>query len=317
MQCGIVNCWSHNPKICGLANVATFLTLQLRGCGLSQSTRIYLMSMSMADLLVLIFYVLVYRIILPRFQHVFYLYTFVCRLISIMIAAVIDCSVWLTVSFTFDRFVIICFQRFRRTYCSPKCAALIITIVYLLTYSRNLPYYFAILPHHEQNNMQFGCKTNPNIYTSPAWRAFYWLHTILTPLVPYVCVALLNLLTIRHVLVASQIRRGFRGSGGEVEDPEMQSRRRALMLLFVASASFISLWMATVGLFLFSRITNTYFYRDFNDTFAIVNECSRMLRVLNCSSSTCMYALTQARYREELRKAMKYCANTLSRLVAA
>ncbi|XP_043533772.1 probable G-protein coupled receptor 139 [Chiloscyllium plagiosum] len=275
----------------------------------------YLKSMSTADLLVLIFYVLLYRILLPRFHHVFYLYTFGCRLISILIAAVIDCSVWLTVSFTFDRFVIICFQRFRRTYCSMKCATLIITVIYLLTYSRNLPYYFAILPIHVHNNIQFGCKTNPNIDTSPAWRAFYWLHTILTPLVPYVCVVLLNLLTIRHVLVASQIRRGFRGSGGEAGDPEMQSRRRALMLLFAASASFIILWMATVGLFLFSRITNTYFYRDFNDPFAIVNETSRMLRVLNCSTSTCMYALTQARFREELRKAMKYCANRISQFV--
>ncbi|GCC18780.1 hypothetical protein chiPu_0021714 [Chiloscyllium punctatum] len=266
--------------------------------------------MSTADLLVLIFYVVLYRILLPRFYHVFYFYTFGCRLISILIAAVIDCSVWLTVSFSFDRFIIICFQQFRRTYCSLKCATLIIAVIYLLTYCRNLPYYFAILTHHVHNNIQFGCKTNPNIDTSPEW-----LHTILTPLVPYVCVVLLNLLTIRQVLVASQIRRGFRGSGGEAGDPEMQSRRRALMLLFAASANFIILWITTVGLFLFSRMTYTYFYRDFNDPFAIVNEISRMLRVLNCSTSTCMDALTQARFREELRKAMKYCANMINQFV--
>ncbi|XP_067865180.1 probable G-protein coupled receptor 139 [Heterodontus francisci] len=293
------------------ANVITLLTLQLRDCGLSQSTNIYLTAMATADLLVLVFYALVNRILVPHFKHVFYFYTLGCRLNSIMIAAVIDCSVWLTVFFTFDRFIAICFQRFRRRYCSPSSAALVVGMVYLLTYSRNLPYYFSILPYYVHNNLQIGCKTNPNIYSAPAWRAFYWLHTILTPLVPYVSVALLNLLTIRHILVASQIRRGFRRDGGISGDPEMQSRRRAMVLLFAASASFISLWMATVGLFLFSRITNTYVYRDFNDPFAVINETARMLRVLNCCTSTCMYALTQSKFRDELRKAVRCCINII------
>ncbi|XP_078273650.1 putative G-protein coupled receptor 139 [Rhinoraja longicauda] len=296
------------------ANVVTLMTLGLRDCGLSQSTSIYLVAMAAADLLVIAFYVVLNRILVPRFPQYFHLYTAVCRVVLIMIAAVVDCSVWLTVSFTFDRFVAICFQGFRRRYCTAKSAALVVSTVYFLTYCRNLPYYFTVLPHAVYNGLEVGCRTNPVIYTVLSWRTFYWQHTILTPLVPYVAVVLFNALTIKHVLVASRARQSFR-SDGESVDAELRSRRRAMVLLFAASASFITLWMLTVGLFLFSRIRNKYSYRDFNDPFAVVNEMARMLRVLNCCSSTCMYALTQSKFREELKGLGRYGSNLVRRLL--
>ncbi|XP_059499064.1 probable G-protein coupled receptor 139 isoform X2 [Stegostoma tigrinum] len=272
--------------------------------------------MTTSDLLVLLFYVLVNQILSHLFPQLFYYYTLACRLNTITTAAVIDCSVWLTVSFTFDRFISICFQSLRRSYCTPKSAALVIGVIYFVSYVRNIPYYFSNIPLQVDNNVQIGCRPNPSIDTAPAWRVFYWVHVVLTPLAPYVAVALLNLLMVRHILIASQVRRGFRGDGGGSQDPEMQSRRRALVLLCTASASFILLWMPTVGLFLFSRITETYTYRSFNDPFAIVNETGKMLSVLNCSTSTCMYALTQSKFRAELRAAVRKFTRLFDKLAA-
>ncbi|XP_072913694.1 probable G-protein coupled receptor 139 [Hemitrygon akajei] len=287
------------------ANVVTLLTLQLRDCGISKNTTIYLVSMATSDLLVLIFYVGMSRILVPHFPQFFRYYPMACRFELIMMTAVVDCSVWLTVSFTFDRFVAICFQGFKRRYCATKTAALMVSTVYLLTYARNFPYYFTVVPYFVYGGQQIGCKTNPAIYSAPGWKAFYWLRTILTPFAPYVIIVLFNILTIRHILVASRVRQSFHSDGAS-RDSEMQNRQRAMVFLFGASASFILLWMSTVGIFLFSRITNRYSFRNYNDPFAVVNEMSRMLRILNCSSSTCMYALSQSKFREELKKFGKF-----------
>ncbi|XP_072913695.1 probable G-protein coupled receptor 139 [Hemitrygon akajei] len=311
----IGNVFYYALAILGIpANVVTLLTLQLRDCGLSNSTNIYLVSMAVADIIVLIFYVGMNRILVPRFSQYFHFYTMMCRFELIMIAAVVDCSVWLTVSFTFDRFVAVCCQGFKRRYCTAKTATLMVSTVYLLTYARNLPYYFTVLPYIVYKGQQIGCKTNPAIYSVPGWRAFYWLHTVLTPFVPFVTIILFNIMTIWHIVVASRVRQSFHSDGAS-GDAELRNRRRAMVLLFAASASFISLWMSTVGLFLFSRITNTYSYRNFNDPFAVVNEISRMLRVLNCCSSTCMYALTQSKFREELKSLGKYCKNLIWKML--
>ncbi|XP_059832406.1 probable G-protein coupled receptor 139 [Hypanus sabinus] len=287
------------------ANVVTLLTLQLRDCGISKNTTIYLVSMATSDLLVLIFYVGMSRILVPHFPQFFRYYPMACRFDLIMMFAVVDCSVWLTVSFTFDRFVAICFQGFKQRYCTTKTAAFIVSTVYLLTYARNFQYYFTVVPYFVYGGQEIGCKKNPAIYSDPGWKAFYWLQTILTPFAPYVTIVCFNVLTIRHILVASRVRQSFHSDGAS-RDSEMQNRQRAMVFLFGASASFILLWMSTVGLFLFSRITNRYSFRNYNDPFAVINEMSRMLRILNCSSSTCMYALSQYKFREELKKCGKF-----------
>ncbi|XP_078060438.1 putative G-protein coupled receptor 139 [Mustelus asterias] len=293
------------------------LTLQLRNCGLCKSTTIYLVAMITADVLVLSFLVLVNHILVPNFPQVLYLNSVAYGLNSIMSTAVIDCSVWLTVSFTFDRFVAICCQKFRGTYCTPKSAALVVVVIYLATYFRRIPNYFTNIHYYDHKNLQNEHRDGLSIESKQAWRAFDWMNIILNPLVPYFAVVLLNLLTVRHVLAASRVRRGFRGDAHSSGDPEMQNRRKALVLLFAASASFILLGMPTIGLFLFSRLTESYSFPDFNHPVAVIHESADMLSTLNCCTSTCMYALTQSKFRAELRRTLRCGKNRITKTTVA
>ncbi|XP_038641040.1 probable G-protein coupled receptor 139 [Scyliorhinus canicula] len=259
-----------------------------------------------SDLLVLIFLVLINYILAPRLPQAFYMNSFISGLNSLMSIAVTDCSVWLTVSFTFDRFVAICCQSFKRRFCAPKSSALVVGAIYLVTYLRNIPNFFTNVHYYDHEEMERESRDALSTDLIHAWRVFDWVKLILNPLVPYVAVMLLNLLTVRHVLAASRVRRGFRVDGQSTEDPELQNRRKALILLIAASGSFILLWMPTIGLFLFSRITATYRFHDFKDPVAVIHEIADMLSTLNCSTSTCVYALTQSKLRAELRGLVRY-----------
>ncbi|XP_072345190.1 probable G-protein coupled receptor 139 [Scyliorhinus torazame] len=297
----------HTLAVLGIpANLVTLMILRLKDCGLCKRTTIYLVAMVSADLLVLIFLVLINHILAPRVPQAFYLNSLVYGLNSIMSVAVTNCSVWLTVSFTFDRFVAICCQSFKIRYCAPKSAALIVGAIYLGTYLRSIPNFFTNVHYYDHEELETKTRNADNTDSIHAWRVFYWVKLILNPLVPYFAVILLNLLTVRHVLAASEVRRAFRGDGQSSGDPEMQNRRKALVLLTAASASFILLWMPTIGLFLFSRITATYSFHDFKEPVAVIHELADMLSTLNCCTSTCMYALTQSKFRAELRRAVRY-----------
>ncbi|XP_072342220.1 probable G-protein coupled receptor 139 [Scyliorhinus torazame] len=288
------------------ANIVTLLILRFRDCGLCKRTTIYLVAMVSSDLMVLIFLVLINYVLAPRLPQALFLNILVSGLNSLMSVAVTNCSVWLTVSFTCDRFVAICCQSFKRRFCAPKSAALVVGAIYLGTYVRSIPNFFTNVHYYDHEELEKESRDAPSTDSIHAWRVFYWVKLILNPLVPYFAVMLLNLLTVRHVLAASRVRRGFRADGQSTRDPEMQNRKKALVLLIAASASFILLWMPTICLFLFSRITATYSFHDFKDPVAVIHEIADMLSILNCSTSTCMYALTQSKFRAELRRVVRY-----------
>ncbi|XP_078090936.1 zona pellucida sperm-binding protein 3-like [Mustelus asterias] len=77
------------------------------------------------------------------------------------------------------------------------------------------------------------------------WGAVETVHYILTPFVPFLLILLLNALTVRHILVSSGARRRLRlhSSGKNPSDPEIEKRRKSIILLFVISGNFILLWV--------------------------------------------------------------------------
>ncbi|XP_059832296.1 probable G-protein coupled receptor 142 [Hypanus sabinus] len=273
-------------------------------CGLTRCITHYLTAMAAADLLVVFSNAatgIIFNAVYSRMPH-----TVVCTLQNVMAFASFDCSVWLTVAFTFDRFVAICYQKFKIKYCTVRTARIAIGTVYALSLLRNIPYYFAFESY--ELYVPIGCVEKLEYHYLPGWLAFSWLHNILTPLLPFFVILLLNILTVRSILVASRARRKLRAhvSGERKVDPEMESRMKSIVLLFCVSGSFILLWLTEVTVFIHSHVANIHAYPNWAHPMFMAFSAGDMLKILSSCTNTFIYILTQSKIREELRNAIKY-----------
>uniref|UniRef100_UPI00398EA948 probable G-protein coupled receptor 139 n=1 Tax=Pristiophorus japonicus TaxID=55135 RepID=UPI00398EA948 len=299
------------------ANVVTIAILSRGKCGLSRCITRYLLAMSAADLLVIITDVILNRINGYYFPTTFLFITPVCSFRAALMRAVTDISVWLTIAFTFDRFVTICCQKLRTKYCTEKTASLVIGTVCLLFCIKNIPWFFIYEPYITIDHVPWGCHEKLEYYIVTAWVAFDWINRCLTPLLPILLILLLNALTVGYILAASRVRRRLRASKNDVNhnDPEMENRRKSIILLFAISGNFILLWATYVIFFLLYRITNQYYSTGYNDPMYIADFTSYMLLLLSCCTNTCIYVVTQTKFRDELKNGLKYLLRILFNLV--
>ncbi|XP_067909636.1 probable G-protein coupled receptor 139 [Heterodontus francisci] len=303
-------------RSCPYFNLLAIMILSRRKCGLSTCTTRYLVAMAIADLLFIINDIILWRIGYYYFRRSFLYITPVCSVIAVFRFAAKECSVWFTVTFSFDRFVAICCQKLKTKYCTEKTAAVILTTTCTLLCFKNVPSYFIYVSGEVINNVPWDCYTNPNYYTEPGWVAFDWFDAVSTPLLPFVLILLLNALTVRHIIVASRVRMGlrFQISGENRSDPEMESRRRSVILLFSISGSFILLWLVYVIEFLYYNIARTT-PRNYNNSEFILERVGLMLMNLSCCTNTFIYGVTQSKFREQVKSAMKHLVTSIAQLM--
>ncbi|XP_067870089.1 probable G-protein coupled receptor 139 [Heterodontus francisci] len=292
------------------ANLAVIVILSRERCGLSRCITYYLMSMAVTDLLVMITVVILNRVVGIYFPLSFLFITPICSFRIALNYAIIDSSVWLTVAFTFDRFVAICCQKLKIKYCTEKTAARVIGIVSTLSCLIYTFLYFIYEPLYIINNTPWFCSIKVIFYTSPAWTAYDWIRHISTPCLPFILILLLNALTVRHILMASRARRRLRAhSHVETQsDPEMEKRRKSIVLLFAISGSFILLYLLLVINFLYVRIAKLNYFSgsNFNKSNFVLDQCGYMLQLLSSCINPFIYAGTQSKFREELKNGVKY-----------
>ncbi|XP_067882967.1 probable G-protein coupled receptor 139 [Heterodontus francisci] len=292
-------------------NLVSIVILSRRNCGLSSCTTRYLVAMSTADLLVIITNIILRRINNLYFPLNFLKLTSVCRPLYVLIRAAVDCSVWFTITFTFDRFVAICCPKLKSKYCTRKTASVVLTTTGILLCLKNIPIYFRYKPTRVINNVEWRCSNNPSHFTDPRWIGFRMFDKVLTPLLPFILILLLNALTFRHILVTSRVRQRLRGQSKKDNhsDSEMERRRKSMILLFSISGSFIFLWFLYI-LYIFAAryFLDVYSYRTFEAV-------AYMLRNLNCCTNTFIYVVTQSEFREQLKSAVKYPVTSILKLI--
>ncbi|XP_072341597.1 probable G-protein coupled receptor 139 [Scyliorhinus torazame] len=293
-------------------NLLAIVILSRGKCGLTACTTHYLVAMATADLLVIITDGILYRISYYYFPGSFLDITPVCSVIYFLSRTTTDCSVWFTVTFSFDRFVAICSQKLKTKYCTKKTAAVVLATTTILLCLKNIPFYFTVGPVWIINNVPWDCYTKPSYYTDPGWLVFKWLHRVFTPFLPFSLIALLNSLTVRHILVASRVRKGLRGQNRS--DPEMDSRRKSVILLFSISGSFVILWLVHVIEFLYYNITDTD-PNYYNDSLYIFEHVGIMFRNLSCCTNTFIYGATQSKFREQFKSTVSGAVAAITKLI--
>ncbi|XP_038643285.1 probable G-protein coupled receptor 139 [Scyliorhinus canicula] len=285
-------------------NVVAILILSRGKCGLSKCITRYLLAMASSDLLVVIL-----DLILRQLPVLFYI-SFVtsikaCNIHAILLYAATDCSVWFTVTFTFDRFVVISCPKLKSKYCNEKIAAVVIGTVSVLSCLKNVIWYFLYTSQYRLFNDPWFCIVKTNVRYSLVWRIIELAHYVSTPCIPFVLVLLFNVLTVKKIFAASIARQRLRlqQSREKENDPEMQNRKKSIVLMFVISGNFIAFW----ALFL----TYSVYYQSIwltNGSVGqhyIVRELGFMLQLLNCCTNTFIYAITQSKFRAQLKDMVK------------
>ncbi|XP_060677701.1 probable G-protein coupled receptor 139 [Hemiscyllium ocellatum] len=285
------------------ANLVSIIILSRGRCGLSKCVTYYLVAIAVSD-----FFVIITGCILNRISRIYFIYsvlstTSVCKLSTILARCSREGSVWLTVAFTFDRFVSICCQSLKIGYCTVKIASLLIGMTCILSCVKNFPLYNILKPLYILNGLPWLCDIKSIFFTLPAWQAYDWMEHILTPILPFLLILLLNALTVRHILAASKARKKLRNveSG---RDPEVESRRRSIILLFAISVSFLLLWATEVGHFFLVRFKGDTDFNglDFQNVDYILQETNNMFQLLSSCNNVFIYAVSQSRFRRELQK---------------
>ncbi|XP_059839355.1 probable G-protein coupled receptor 139 [Hypanus sabinus] len=268
--------------------------------------------MAAADLLVVISDPLLRMTASIYFPRSFLSVTPVCRLGLWFAVVSTATSVWLTVAFTVDRFVAICCEKLKTKYCTERMAAVVIGIVTVLVCLESVPCGFVYGPGEIADGVPWDCVYTTSYKNSPAWLMFAIFHRILTPCIPFFLILLFNILTIRRILAASRARSGLRGqkSGENDRDREMENRRKSVVLLFSVTGSFVLLWGTYVVFFICRRISMS-FVDSITAPRYVTQHTSEMLQILSSCTNTCIYALTQSKFREELKIAVKYPLNRI------
>ncbi|XP_055516837.1 probable G-protein coupled receptor 139 [Leucoraja erinacea] len=297
------------------ANIMTIIIFSRRKCGLSKNVTRYLVAMAAADLLVIIIDLILRHIPIvfwDRFLFVESLH--VCNIHASFLFAASDCSVWFTVSFTFDRFVSICCQKLKTKHCTGKMAAAVLGTVTALSCLKNISWYFMLSGQYWLLNNPWFCNIEYDSLFSRAWGAFETLHYILTPGMAFVMILLFNGLTVRHISVVSKARRRLRGHNSleNSRDPEMDNRRKSIILLFLVSGNFILLWSILAVHCLWNQMWYFGFSSETPPNF--VQEIGFMLQLLSCCTNTFIYALTQTKFREHLQTMLRCPPNCCCRI---
>ncbi|XP_048474483.1 probable G-protein coupled receptor 139 [Rhincodon typus] len=289
------------------ANLVTILILSSGNCGLSKCISVYMVAMAITDLLVIIINVIVYHIFIYHFPFSFLSHTPVCRVILYLTAVSLDLSVWYVVSFTFDRFVVICCQKFQIKYCTKRTAVAVIITFLFLTLLKEIPILFQFEPNQIINKVQWGCRQRAAYFSSPAGIAFVWFYSTSVVWLPFGLIFLFNSITVRRILVANRTRSVLMCRGSENHrDSETENRRKSIILLLSISVTFILLWLTNAVSFVTTRFVSTRYYQgNQNNPDYIATETGSFLKLLSCFQNPCIYAVAQRKFRAELKSVVK------------
>uniref|UniRef100_A0A4W6ELH0 G-protein coupled receptors family 1 profile domain-containing protein n=1 Tax=Lates calcarifer TaxID=8187 RepID=A0A4W6ELH0_LATCA len=257
------------------ANIITFLIIWRRNCMLSKSSTLYLMAISVADSLVLIFIVVLELSVKYHQQEPFWSYEPWCSLRDIFNYGAYNASTWLVVVFTVERFVAIHTWKMKTKICTPRCAAWTITAIFVFSHLFAIPHFWSNTSVYVNNKTR--CIYNPEA-PSQFIHTLVWFQTLQAYIFPFLIILTLNGLTLH-----------------------LTSRRKSVVLLVTVSMSFMLLSVTRAITQIILRTTPMYTCdrNDYNLQINIAADTGTMLSLSNAAANMYLYVCTQSKFRQE------------------
>lgn len=280
---------------------------------LSKSSSLYLMGISVADNLVLIFIVVIELSLKYHQRKPFWSYDPWCNLRDIFTYGAYNASTWLVVVFTVERFIAIHTRTLKTKVCTQRCAAWTVMSVFAFSHLFAVPYYWSNASVRIDN--QTMC-----IYNHKAPSCFIhtlvWLQTVQCYIIPFIIILTLNGLTLRLISLSSRVhvidRLTPRGKN-KVLPLQRSRRRKSVVLLVTISMSFVLLSVTRAITQIVLRTTHMYKMdrNDYSVGMNIAADIGTMLCLSNAAANMYLYVCTQGKFRQELFVCMRQMSTFL------
>ncbi|XP_055486595.1 probable G-protein coupled receptor 139 [Leucoraja erinacea] len=297
------------------ANVLTAAILYRGKCGLSKGITRYMVAMAISNLLVLIVHVLIRKIYMYYTPNSFLSLSAICPSNIYLRVVTLDFSVWLTMSFTFDRFVSICCPKLRLAYCTDRTAVTVIVSLWALSCLKYIPFNVMYVPRLTVDNVKWGCRPKRAYFISGWWLVFSWMCSISLPFLPFLIILLFNGLTVKNIIAANKVRRRLKALNGK--DTEAENRRKSIVLLFTVSGAFILLWTTVAVNFICTRVAVNFLGGDHTSPSYIANDVGVLLMHVSSCANTCIYGMTQRKFRQEVKNAFTHLTSIVQPMTPA
>lgn len=279
---------------------------------LSKSSTFYLMAISVADNLVLIFIVVLELSLKYHQQEPFWSYEPWCNLKDIFNYGAYNASTWLVVVFTVERFISIHTGKMKTKICTSRCAAWTIMTVYLFSHLFAIPYYWSNASVHKNN--QTRCIYNPEA-PSHFIHTLVWFQTLQAYIFPFIIILTLNGLTLRLISLSNRVHITADSTSrvNKVMPLLRHRKRKSVVLLVTVSMSFVLLSVTRAITQIILRTTHMYTLdrNDYNLRINVAADTGTMLSLSNAAANMYLYVCTQSKFRQEffacVRQVSFYC----------
>ena len=306
------------------------------------STNIYLAALATFDMIYLIFAFVLSLKHYPDISNVRYYYYWKMFPYSLMIAdACTSISVWLTVTFTIERFIVISHPIRGKVICTEARAKKVILIVFIIcfTYVLPTPFEWVIVEtiNSETNQTRMEPMASEFGQNQVYKTVYYWTTAVLFIFIPLLLLAVLNSFLIRSVHISRKQRyemtqsKIFYGKGSEENcctfgNRDLNSSNKLDHSLSTQETKITVMLISVVLLFLFcqSPVAGILIYstirdleRNTNEYYLLtgLNNIFNFLVAINAAGNFVLYSLLSQKYRRTLIKLFCPCfKNRLSRL---
>lgn len=276
-----------------LGNSITIMIMSRRR--MRSSTNHYLAALGVVDMLYLIFSFILSLSHYPDFHDIkYYSYWMFRPFILMLVDTCSNTSVWLTVTFTVERYIAVCHPMKGKILCTESRAKKAIFSVFLICFTFTVPTPFE---HKiDESKLPYLDLTHSALGNNPLYRSiFYWLTTILFIFLPLILLAIFNSFLIRS-LHTSKVRRKTMTRRNDNRDASRQERKITIMLVSVVILFFIcQLPTATVLIYqTFHEIP-----RNSNEDiiFEILGNVFNFLMGINAAGNFVLYCVLSQKYR--------------------
>ncbi|KAH3839842.1 probable G-protein coupled receptor 139 [Dreissena polymorpha] len=263
------------------------------------STGTYLIGQAIADMGLLVFFMLTDSILM--FRHSIAssstfgaFYAFVGYPLFFLFLL---CSIWFTVGVTVDRYIQVCWINKAKEMCSEKRAWIGLSIITILCFLFNAPHFatYEPVPDVERKSSDAGLRFTE--YGSSTGNINYelWVQCmmILEP-VPWAIILTLNLLIIKRVTTTNQQMDIKRGSSGKKMARKSEAQLTRLLLTVTFTFLVLTAPRCIMQCFILFKSGD---HVVFSKAFAI----AKLGLVINSSINFFLYCLSGKRFRKELR----------------
>ncbi|XP_064480517.1 FMRFamide receptor-like isoform X1 [Ornithodoros turicata] len=294
-----------------VGNTVTIVIMTRRR--MRSSTNSYLAALAICDMLYLL---CVFALSLKHYQFIqeqgLYIYYNCFPLIVMLADACSNTSVWLTATFTMERYIAVCHPIRGKVLCTESRARKAIFIVFAFCFSFTLPtlFEYSVTEKHDPvtNTTRTHLDASELGKNELYKKIYYWLTVVLFTVIPFLLLAIFNAFLVRSVHLSRKQRSRMTQRTDSSRDN--QENKITVMLIAVVILFFVCQLPTAVTL-LYTSIRSPEPDTDGEKLIFILGNIFNFLMTINAAGNFILYCLLSQKYRRTFLQI--FCPCTTSR----